>query len=311
MNRKTKNFLAMKKDRARSRAARAVRDAARCAPFVLEALEGRVFLNGVVGGTTTAIVQPAGALGINLNANDDFRTAALWLDVRKGFSPWMYTNTNNFLSSTDQTSTGYPLVNAYSQNFLDGYPDGIYTLQYNGTGTIAFSGKGQIVAGSTNTTLANGVTTTTAQVYVQADLADRLTMTATNVSTSDPITNMHLMMPGYSPSTTQLFNPAALRRLAQFSTIRLMDPLTTNASTIANWSDRTTPADFAYTTGAGIAYEDAIALANTLHVNLWWNIPVQASASFMTNLANMMKYGTVASRRRPPTPRCPGRICPT
>jgi fibronectin type 3 domain-containing protein len=255
--------------------------------FILELLECRVLLS--------SIVQPAGELGINLAGNDDFRTTALWLNVRDGFSPWMYPNTTTFLASTDQTSTAYPLVNAYAVNQMGGYPDGIYTLQYNGTGTITFSGMGQIVAGSTSQTVVNGVTTTTAQVYVQQDLASSLVMTATNVSTTDPITNIYLMMPGYSPSTTQIFNPAALKRLAPFSTIRLMDLFDTNSTSVANWSDRTTPQDFAYTTGAGIPYEDAIALGNALNENLWWNVPVNATPSFMTNLADLMKYGSDAS----------------
>jgi fibronectin type 3 domain-containing protein len=296
MRAKTKKHLKRVRDLMLRRRS-AVRQVARSLPFAIESLERRVFLNGAItiAGTTTPITQPAGELGINLSGNDDFRTQALWLNVRKGFSPWMYPNSSNFLSSTDQTTTGYPLVNAYAVNFMAGYPDGNYTLQYNGTGTISFSGMGAIVPGSTSTTLVNGITTTTATVHIQADLGSNLTMTASNVSSTDPINNLYLMMPGYSPSTTQLFNPAALQRLTPFSTIRLMDALATNTSTVANWSDRTTPQDFAYTTNAGIAYEDAIALANATNSTLWFNVPVHATPAFMTDLANLMKYGSDAS----------------
>jgi hypothetical protein len=213
-----------------------------------------------------------------------------------------------YLPSIELTSTGYPLVSAFTFTDMLGYPMGTYTLVYSSTGTatVTPASMGSIVANTTSTVSVNGVTTTTVQVLVQSDPTDpRLVLNANNVDANDQLSNLHFYMPGYVPGQTPPeLNPNVASRLAPFGTLRLMGELNTNSTDIANWTDRDMPADFSDVDNLGIPYEDAVAIANELQVNLWWNIPVAAtpnsttdgtvptSAFYMTDLADLIKYGS-------------------
>ncbi|MBV8780493.1 MAG: hypothetical protein JO353_03770, partial [Phycisphaerae bacterium] len=242
-----------------------------------------------------------GTLGINVASNQSYRGTALWTDVRKQLDAWSYSGGNSTpLSGADVNAQGYPTGTsasngAYTATQMIGYPDGTYTLSYQGAGTIAVSGTGSIIAGSTQTSTVNGVTTTTALVSLKKDTGNQIVFTANNFTTTSPLSNFHFMMPGYAVNTAQVFNPAAVARLKTFGLIRLMDLFDVNNSALTNWSDRPLPTAFTATTSNGISYEDAITLANETNTDVWWNIPVNANNQFITNLANLIKYGSDAN----------------
>ena len=67
---------------------------------------------------------------------------------------------------------------------------------------------------------------------------------------------------------------------------------TNNNNTIVNWSDRTPANRFSYASydeRPGVPYEQVIKLANAIHRNLWFNIPVGAMDDFVQNLAELLR----------------------
>jgi hypothetical protein len=260
----------------------------RAAFLAVERLENRLLFSTYLGASASS--QSTTPLGVNLGGESWYNTDALFYDAHKEMDGWRQENSPySYLPSNELTATGYPLTNAYTETELNGYPTGTYTLQYSGGGSISASGIGTIVPNSTVTV--NGVTTS--QISVEPNQSDTRLLLYATVNPSNPISNMHLYLPGYNPSQpAPELNPAVAARLAPFGTLRVMDLLQTNNNTMSSWSSRTIPADFNYTTNQGVAYEDVIAIANQLHENLWWNIPVAADSDYMTKLAELFKYGS-------------------
>jgi hypothetical protein len=265
------------------------------AVHAVEHLENRLLFTTYLGAAATS--QSTTPLGINVGLQTWYNSDALFYDVRKDMDGWRQPSSPySYLPSSELTPTGYPLEASYTETAMVGYPQGTYTLVYSSTGNanITPASMGSIVPDTTTTVTVNGVTTTTVQILVQDDTNNqRLLLYANNVDASDQISNLHLYMPGYTAGEAPPeLNPNVASRLGPFGTIRLMDLLDTNDSTVADWSDRTTPEDFSYTSTSGIAYEDAIAISNQLQENLWWNIPVQATPDYMTDLAELIKFGS-------------------
>ena len=134
--------------------------------------------------------------------------------------------------------------------YLYGYPEGVYHLSYVGTGTVSVDGIGKLI--STPTLGADG--RYHADVLVQGIGTNYLGLRIQNIDQSDYVHDLRMIIPGYSADTTQVFNNAFLNRIQPFSTLRFMDWLETNGSTVVNWSDRTTPQDFLATGPTGVSY---------------------------------------------------------
>ena len=127
---------------------------------------------------------------------------------------------------------------------------------------------------------------------MKTNTAQSLILAAQGFDSNGPLSDLHLYMPGYDPSQpVPIFNPATLARLKPFGLVRTMDAFNTNGSTVVNWTDRTNPNAI----GEGWTYEDAISLANADQVNLWLNIPVNASDQFVTDLAELIQFGSDAN----------------
>ncbi len=115
-------------------------------------------------------------------------------------------------------------------------------------------------------------------------------MQVTNVSSSNPMDNFHLMMPGYGNGTTPepMFTPDFLQSLKPFSDIRFMNWGQTNDSTLANWQDRVGPNAFLTDGPGGVPYEDMIELCNETGKDMWINIPALATPQFVQSLAQLI-----------------------
>jgi hypothetical protein len=122
-------------------------------------------------------------------------------------------------------------------------------------------------------------------------------------SPGDGITGVRLIRPGYNPNTTQEFTNQYLAALKPFTTIRTLDATLTDyiygpdwAGKPLNWSQRHLPTDAGVGLGgdgrvSGASWEDLIALANATQTNLWLNVPGPATEDYVTQLANLIKYG--------------------
>jgi len=114
--------------------------------------------------------------------------------------------------------------------------------------------------------------------------------------TGGGVTGLKAMRPTFPGSTTSLdpsilFNPAyeALTD-SSFSAYRFMDLTQTNDSTQQNWADRVLPSAANYT--SGLPWEDVVRLANETGKDIYINIPQEATNAYITNLAELLKYGS-------------------
>jgi hypothetical protein len=97
---------------------------------------------------------------------------------------------------------------------------------------------------------------------------------------------------GHSGTVSVPWNPTFLQEMGHYDTIRSMDLVATNADTNADWSTRigptVSPLDGSANPNGILAWEWIIDLANRAGTNLWLNIPVNANASYLTSLANLV-----------------------
>ncbi|HWA96986.1 MAG TPA: fibronectin type III domain-containing protein, partial [Pirellulales bacterium] len=175
------------------------------------------------------------------------------------------------------------------------YPAGIYTAQWQGTGSVVFGFDAQVISQSTGTDGTHyaqlRVTPSSAGIYLEI----------ASTSSSDPVRNIHVWMPDangnaqigqvWTPGASfSPFTPQFLAELQSFNTLRFMDWMSTNTSSVVNWSDRR-PLTYARQSGGnnGVSYEYIIELANELNKNIWINLPYQSNDNFNTQLATLVK----------------------
>ncbi len=221
-------------------------------------------------------------LGVNLDANVDWSTSEVWVNAAHLLRQWglpdrPWVPNANLKFSAD----GYPLADAAALTYLNDYPDGTWHFSYTGSATLSFSGIGKAANVVTNGNL------TTGDLIIDRSRGGLLSVIVSAVDPANPMDNLRLIPPGYSPDTTQIFSNDFLKRLSAFKTLRFMDWENTNGNPQVNWSDRTLPGPAIQTGPAGVAYEYIIALANQTGKDLWVNIPDMASDDYIQQMAQL------------------------
>ena len=82
-----------------------------------------------------------------------------------------------------------------------------------------------------------------------------------------------------------VFNPAFLDDLRPFHVIRFLNWMHTNNAPTLNWAGRTTPASFSQAGDKGVALEFMVALANRLHADPWFTLPMDTDPTYYRNFA--------------------------
>ena len=229
-------------------------------------------------------------LGINLNGIDDWTTEWPFVDAFKISRPWisqhkdsawgqggpLHLTPSGGIASLDQDQYADTVM------FDDGaghYPGGQYVLLYNGQGTINFLFNSASVVSQKPGRMVLNVVPQASGIFM------RLLATDPN----NPVRNIRLIMPGFENTyKTQPFHPLFLQRLSKFKTIRFMDWMKTNNSTISKWTERPTLNSVTFA-DKGVALETMINLANTLHANPWFNIPHLATDDYVSKFAAMVR----------------------
>ncbi len=252
--------------------------------------------SGVSAPSSTVTTMPAGplpvphpSLGTNLSAVTDysrelpfvdvFHMARTWIPQIQGGSwgqgPALQLDPNGWIQSLQ---TGQYAETIFLDNALDdhaNFPAGQYTLLYDGEGTIQFDLQSATIVSQTPGRMVVNVAPTQNGVY--------LMVTATNPS--NYLRNIRFIMPGFeSTYLTSPFNPQFLQRLGGYKVLRYMEWMLTNGSNIRNWSDRPLPADYTWT-WRGVPVETLIQLANLTGITPWFNVPAQATDSFVQQFA--------------------------
>ncbi len=243
--------------------------------FQLEPLEDRVLLSTV---------------GVDVKGNSPYAGDATWVDLRHLLLPWGQFSGTTYSPnpSLKLNSTGYPESTAGTYAEINNYPDGNYQVSYSGQATLDFFGIGQLAGPATlgSDGLYHAMLHVNHAIY-----PDHITLMlqVTGLDPSNPFGNLKIIMPGYSPDTTQLYTNNLLQDLQPFSYIRMVEWNGTINSTQVNWSDRVLPQNFLATGPNGVSYEEIIAMANEASRDLWINVPAMATDSYVQSLAQLIQ----------------------
>ena len=238
-------------------------------------------------GRTTA-PAPTSPAGMNLPANGFQAVGPVWVNAFNTLNPWGQWGSPWAIDpSIKVDAAGYPLTDAGAGTPMHGYPLGTYTLRFRGTGTVDIIGighlSGSIVKGADGISRAQVVVDKT---YEQT--GSQLYVRLRNVSRTDPIRDLQLIMPGYDPEQSPTFTDEFLHRLQPFATLRFMDWERTNGSPVRNWSDRAPAGAPIQATDRGVSYEYIAELANETGKSPWVTIPTGASDDFVRQFARLL-----------------------
>ena len=224
----------------------------------------------------------SGQIGVNLDYNFGSNSDPIWTDLHNLAYSWTPLSGT---AAVPLTPDGYPLVAASTGFNANNYPDGTYGFSFTGAATVSFSGDAELAAAPV---VSNGVTTGT--IIIDHESPNGMWMSVTNVSPSNPMDNLHIMMPGYGNGTTPepMFTPAFLRSLAPFSNIRFLNWDVAQGASISNWSQRVPPTAFSTDSPGGVPYEDMIELCNEAQQDMWINVPALATPAFVQDLAQLI-----------------------
>lgn len=181
-----------------------------------------------------------------------------------------------------------------------GWPEGTYTVLFDGKGELAMAGAVTEVQNQGNRLTfafsARGKEHPTVELLINKSEA------------KDPVRNIRVLMPGTEKTyQDQPFNPLWVARLKDFQSVRFMDwgatngwgqidPWTWDDKTLFDWKSRADPAYYTWADGRGIPFEMMIRLMNEQGLDGWVCVPHRASAEFIRKMAELFKAGLKKDR---------------
>lgn len=236
-------------------------------------------------------------IGSNLTGVLDWSTEYIFTNVTKQGREWMSHGTASGSPWSSGVhvplrNDGYPVEIPYN-NSVDP-PQGVRMLMFfgeledlypGGNYRLVVSGQGQIrLLGAANGTFSCPIDTT---VYVDSSLGGIILEIDTSL-VSDPIHDVRFIMPKYRNTyQSQPFNENLFNFMDDFHTIRFMDWMHTNHSSVSSWNDRAQRNYYTQTLDNGIAYEHIIDVCNRLDKNPWICIPHAADDNYITKIAQL------------------------
>lgn len=238
------------------------------------------------------------SIGMNLAELNYWSTDWVFVDRMKNAREWVtssiYTDEWNTDIDIPSDGNGYPMevpfdpdgsgpiepqkvkTLLFNSSF---YPEGTYTLMFEGTGEIRLSldAKGTFIDSSIS------------HNFEISEASSGIMLSIESSSSTDPIRNIRVIMPGFEDSySTQIFHPLFLERLELFSTIRFNRIGRVWGSEVQEWSEVIGPDHYTQTVDSGIAPEYMIALSNRLSADAWICIPHQADDNYVQQLADLI-----------------------
>ena len=269
--------------------------------------------------TRPATTPYTGRLGVNLEG----ASPTYFVDLVKTSGAWQ-TLSYAPIAASQLDPNGWPTTD-FQTLLLDARPVAewfgqiddpeVYRVNYTGTHHGSFSGQADVVAWGASCTVANqlydaGSNTTTFDLVVGPPgpgygfVLLRFSNTR-RMATDAPgtgVANLRIIRAGYPAGTSQVFTDALTNALTEvnFSVIRAKDMTgTSNIGGVAYpttlaWVDRRLPTDAQQGGGSGgkreaVAWEHFIDLCNLTGRDIWVNVPVAASADYVTQLARLLQ----------------------
>ena len=267
------------------------------------------------------LAQQAGThpdkIGVDLDAPGAGDRARTFVDLAKTLRPWTTAEQNP--AAVDEQ--GWPTCDAMTVLFdirpfgtwkppIDDpakfQPDwsGTYKMTFNGQAVIGFlDEKGLQILQQKYDPEKN---LTTADLVVSPGvgllcISFKQTKRTAESPEGSGITHLSVLRPGVPEDTKAVFGDDFLKSLKPFAVLRFMDWLSTNHKPgfygdpghhALQWADRHVPEDATqghYLNKYGVAWEYVVELANTVHKDIWINIPVAATDDYVKQLALLLK----------------------
>ena len=225
-------------------------------------------------------------IGQNLDGISDYGTIGAFGDLTRVFRQWGRVTTPYESDLTiNRTADNYPLEDAGAMTYALTYPDGIYKVSWDGQADLSFTGMGADLQITSHVD-----DHWTADLSLNHALGEILNVYITHVNVDDPLHNLHIMSPDMDYGLSDTFRPVFLQKLTPFNgPLRMMDWMQTNWNPAVDWADRTSPARFSNANPTGVDYEAIIKLANTVHKDIWINVPYHASEDYITQMARLFR----------------------
>lgn len=157
------------------------------------------------------------------------------------------------------------------------YPAGEYTVLYEGDGTLDFLN-------------AEVISQRPGRVVIRPDpKRGGLFLRVRRTAPGNYVRSIRVIMPGFEKTyRSHPFHPTFLRRWRGVASLRFMDWMQTNGSSISRWEERPQPGDATYTV-KGVPLELMLDLANRLQADPWFCMPHRADDEYVRQFARLVK----------------------
>jgi hypothetical protein len=243
----------------------------------------------VRAGDTPAQARPR--LGINLAGIADTTSELPFVDVFRSSRPWVSQQEGK------PWGQGPPLVldeRGWVKKLQPGcwavaimltlgghYPEGRYTVLYDGRGKLEAMNSARLVGQSPG------------RLTIEISPKFRGNSAFLKLARTDPsnyVRNIRVLMPGVSEQAVRKnpWNPAFLRLWRGMACVRFMDMMETNNSKVRTWADRPGRDDATFV-GRGVPVELLCDLANRLGTDAWFCMPHMADDDYVRRFAAAVK----------------------
>jgi len=229
-------------------------------------------------------------------ANGDFRKATVWSGASLDGAGWPTEDFRIILAQGNEPAGDYSLR----------FTGNASSIKLDSGGTGSLTGANYDAASNTYTATLRMSTPMSGLTSLVVTGTQRTAVSATGSG----VTGLKILRPGYPTDGSVMFTREFLTALRKFQVIRSMDYMATNQNPTQAWADRSLMAwgGFGGASGVGslphsIQYQGAwyprgapwerfIQMANAANVDVWLNVPCMASDDYITNLANLVRYGS-------------------
>ncbi len=260
-------------------------------------------------------------IGTNISGISDWMTEMPFVDVMHQCRTWMTKNSvwvqggqnqwdTGLIDSIPKDENGYPLHLPYFVEgaetlqtvhtiwaALSGWPEGNYTLLYDGDGDFEYFGDLSEISSEPGRIVLNFIRPTTGEGVFGLTIA--------RSDSSNHVRNIRLLMPGTEETyQTMPYYEEWFNKLQSFKMIRFMDWGSSNNwghnsawecydedsdSIKVPWSQRAKLNDYTWATNKGVPYETMIDVCNKLHTDMWICVPYIADDDYIHQLALLIK----------------------
>lgn len=237
----------------------------------------------------TSAAAPNAKYGINFYAPKDWNRMQPFLNVMKLARPWISQNattwdTGDALELDERGYVKHLKPGQWAASLMltevgDSFPGGDYIFLYDGEGEFDWKGNSRLVSAEPGRQVVN--VTPRSQGFVHLIL--------TSVNPANYPRNMRFVRAAFEHTfEREPFSPEMLRRWSDVDTIRFMDWMLINNSTIKDWSDFHHPEDRTYVQ-RGVPPQVIAQLVNRMDVNAWVCVPHLSTDATIRRLAEYMR----------------------